>query len=54
MSHLVCDLEELQVTEEKLNVSKASTSLRTLTHFLVLKETFSQIHSTYRDIDKDS
>lgn len=54
MSHLVCGLEELKVTKEQLNVSQASTSLLTLTHFLVLKETFGQVHSTYRDIDKDS
>lgn len=54
MSHLVCDLEELKVTKKQLNVSQTSTSLLTLTHFLVLKEPFSQVHSTYRDIDKDS
>lgn len=38
LSHLVCDLEELQITEEQLYVSKASTGLLTLRHFLVLKE----------------
>lgn len=38
MSHLVCDLEELQVTEEQLYVSQASTGQLTLRHFLVLKE----------------
>lgn len=38
MSHLVCDLEELQVAEEQLDVRQASTGLLTLRHFLVLKE----------------
>lgn len=37
-SHLVCDLEELQVTEEQPYVSQAGTRLLTLRHFLVLKE----------------
>lgn len=53
MPHLVCDLEELKITEEELYVSQASTSLLTLTHFLVLKEMFGQVHSTYRDIHKE-
>lgn len=54
MSHLVCDLEELKVTEEQLHVSQASASLLILTQFLVLKETFGQVHSTCRDIHNDS
>lgn len=40
MSHLVCDLEELQVTEEQLDVRQAGTGLLALRHFLVLKEAF--------------
>lgn len=51
MSHLVCDLEELQVTEEQLDVRQAGTGLLTLRHFLVLKEEFCQVHSTYRQTD---
>lgn len=50
-SHLVCDLEELQVTEEQLYVRQASTCLLTLRHFLVLKETLSQVHSTFTNKD---
>lgn len=38
MAHLVCDLEELQVTEEQLYVRQAGTGLLTPRHFLVLKE----------------
>ena len=37
-SHLVCDLEELQVTEEQLYVRESSTGQLTLTHLLVLQE----------------
>lgn len=50
MSHLVCDLEELKVTEEQLHVSQASASLHTLTQLLVLKETFGQVHPTCTDV----
>lgn len=39
MSYLVCDLEELQVTKEQLDVRQASTGLLTLAHLLILKET---------------
>lgn len=41
MFHLVCDLEELQITEEHLDVCQAGTGLLTLRHLLVLKEAFS-------------
>lgn len=38
MSHLVCDLEDLQVGEQQLDVCQAVTGVLTLRQFLVFKE----------------
>ncbi len=44
--YLVCDLEDLQVSEEQLDVSQAVTGQLTLRHLLVLKEALCQVHPT--------